>query len=112
MKGDENMIPKEIKLTVHAKKRLEERENIHNYDLENLMKSPCKWYGTNDLIPQSKLYVHSLYVRRKAKDVMEYITDGNIEVLFNKNTGIAITVMNVKDKFLPITQYIKNDVCA
>ena len=38
---------------------------------------------------------------------MGYITDGNIEVIYNKGTGVAITIMEVKDKFLPITQYIK-----
>ena len=38
---------------------------------------------------------------------MGYITDGNIEVVYNKGTGVAITIMEVKEKFLPITQYIK-----
>ena len=41
---------------------------------------------------------------------MRYITDGNIEVLYDKGAGVAITVMEVKDKFKPITQYIKPSV--
>ena len=70
------------------------------------MRSSCKWYGKDDLIPESALYLHCLYVCRKSKQ-MGYITDGNIEVIYNKGTGVAITIMEVKDKFLPITQYIK-----
>ena len=70
------------------------------------MRSSCKWYGKDDLIPESALYLHCLYVCRKSKQ-MGYITDGNIEVVYNKGTGVAITIMEVKDKFLPITQYIK-----
>ena len=104
-------LPADIKLTLHAKERLEERNKIcKQYDIENLMKSSCRWYGINDLIPQSALYVHALYVCRKAKDKMKYITDGNIEVLYDKNVGVAITIMEVKEKFLPITQYIKPEV--
>ncbi|MCI8272660.1 MAG: hypothetical protein HFJ55_01075 [Clostridia bacterium] len=41
---------------------------------------------------------------------MSYITDGNIEVVYNKETGVAITVMVVKEKFLPITKYIKPEI--
>lgn len=100
-------LPKEIKLTRHAQQRLEERNNtdIH-YNTKNLMKSSCKWYGKDDLIKQSQLYLHCIYVCRKSKQ-MGYITDGNIEVVYNKNTKVAITIMEVKEKFKPITQYIK-----
>lgn len=100
-------LPREIKLTRHAQIRLEERKNSSiDYNTKNLMKSPCKWYGKDDLIINSNLYLHCLYVCRKSNQ-MGYITDGNIEVVYNRNTGVAITVMEVKEKFLPITQYIK-----
>lgn len=103
-------LPREIKLTRHARQRLEERKNPDNYyNTKNLMRSSCKWYGKDDLIPNSKLYIHCLYVCRKSKNKMRYITDGNIEVLYDKRAGVAITVMEVKEKFLPITQYIKSD---
>ena len=101
-------LPTEIKLTLHAKARLEERNAIHNcYNTENLMKSSCKWYTIDDFIPQSALYIHCLYVCRKSKNKMGYLTDGNIEVLYDKGAGVAITIMEVKEKFLPITQYIE-----
>ena len=102
-------LPKDIKLTIHAKQRLEERKNSNNYNTKNLMKSSCKWYGKDDLIQNSNLYLHCLYVCRKSNQ-LGYITDGNIEVVYNKGTGVAITVMEVKDKFLPITQYIKPEI--
>ena len=100
-------LPKEIKLTRHAQQRLAERNTLNNiYNTKNLMRSSCEWYGKDDLIPESALYLHCLYVCRKSKQ-MGYITDGNIEVVYNKGTGVAITIMEVKEKFLPITQYIK-----
>lgn len=100
-------LPKDIKLTRHAQQRLAERNTLNNiYNTKNLMRSSCKWYGKDDLIPESALYLHCLYVCRKSKQ-MGYITDGNVEVVYNKGTGVAITVMEVKEKFLPITQYIK-----
>lgn len=100
-------LPKDIKLTRHAQQRLAERNTLNNiYNTKNLMRSSCKWYGKDDLIPESALYLHCLYVCRKSKQ-MGYITDGNIEVVYNKGTGVAITIMEVKEKFLPITQYIK-----
>jgi ribosomal protein L37AE/L43A len=99
-------LPKEIKLTKHAQQRLRERRNSIIYNTKNLMRSSCKWYGKDDLIPESGLYLHCLYVCRKSNQ-MGYITDGNIEVIYNKGTGVAITIMEVKEKFLPITQYIK-----
>ena len=100
-------LPKEIKLTRHAQQRLAERKNSNNnYNTKNLMRSTCKWYGKDDLIKNSALYLHCLYVCRKSKQ-MGYITDGNLEVVYNKGTGVAITIMEVKEKFLPITQYIK-----
>ena len=109
-KGEDKVVaklPKEIKLTRHAQILLEQRKNSSiDYNTKNLMKSPCKWYGKDDLIINSNLYLHCLYVCRKSNQ-MGYITDGNIEVVYNRNTGVAITVMEVKEKFLPITQYIK-----
>lgn len=99
-------LPKEIKLTRHAQQRLKERKNSNIYNTKNLMRSSCRWYGKDDLIPESALYLHCLYVCRKSNQ-MGYITDGELEVVYNKGTGVAITVMEVKEKFLPVTQYIK-----
>lgn len=101
-------LPNEIKLTLHARERLEERNKIHNYyNTKNLMRSSVKWYVKDDLIPQSALYTHCCYVCRKAKNKFGYMTDGNIEVLYDKAAGVAITVLEIKEKFLPITQFIK-----
>lgn len=106
-----NRLPSEIKLTFHAIERLKERNLADNYyNTKNLMKSNCKWYTKDDLIPQSALYIHCCYVCRKSKNKMRYMTDGNIEVLYDKDAGVAITVMEVKEKFKPITQYIKPSV--
>lgn len=103
-------LPSEIKLTYHAIDRLKERNIANNYyNTKNLMKSSCRWYTKDDLIPQSTLYLHTIYVCRKSKQ-MGYITDGNIEVLYNKTTGVAITIMELKDKFKPVTQFIKPEV--
>ena len=103
-------LPAEIKLTRHAKQRLEERKEPENYyNPKNIMRSSCKWYTKDDLIPKSNLYLHCLYVCRKSNQ-MGYITDGKIEVLYNKGTGVAITIMEVKEKFQPITQYIKPEI--
>lgn len=103
------LLPKELKLTSHAKQRLFERkkEDGINYNTKNLMKSSCKWYGKDDLIPKSSLYIHCLYVCRKAQNKIGYLTNGSIEVLYNKNSKNIITILEVKDKFKPITQYIK-----
>ena len=104
-------LPSEIKLSFHAIDRLKERNVADNYyNTKNLMKSSCKWYTKEDFIPKSSLYLHALYVCRKDKNKMRYITDGNIEVLYDKGAGVAITIMEVKDKFKPITQYIKPEV--
>ena len=102
-----SILPKEIKLTLHAQQRLAERKGSEKYNTKNLMKSSCKWYGKDDLIKESSLYIHCMYVCRKAKNKMGYLTDGNIEVLYDKNAKVAITILEVKDKFKPITQYIK-----
>ncbi|MDE6947564.1 MAG: hypothetical protein K2P14_10325 [Anaeroplasmataceae bacterium] len=103
-------LPKEIKLTFHAQQRLEERKNPnYKYNTKNLMKSSCKWYNKDDLIPQSQFYLHCLYVCRKSNQ-LGCITDGDIEVIYNKGTGVALTVLEVKDKFKPITQYIKPQI--
>ena len=103
-------LPSEIRLTDHAKQRLLERKAPENYyNTKNLMKSSCKWYTKDDLMPNSALYKHCCYVCRKSNQ-MAYLTDGNIEVIYNKETKIAITVLEVKEKFLPITQYIKPSI--
>ena len=102
-----SILPKEIKLTLHAQQRLAERKGSEKYNTKNLMKSSCRWYGKDDLIKESSLYIHCMYVCRKAKNKMGYLTDGNIEVLYDKNAKVAITILEVKDKFKPITQYIK-----
>ena len=103
-------LPSEIRLTNHAKQRLLERKMSENYyNTKNLMKSSCKWYGKDDLVPDSALYRHCCYVCRKSNQ-MAYLTDGYIEVIYNKETKIAITILEVKEKFLPITQYIKPSV--
>lgn len=103
-------LPKKLKLTPHARTRLQERKDPDiQYDTRDLMKSSCKWFTTKDFIEKSKLYQHSLYVCRKSIQ-MGYLTNGKVEVLYNKGTGVAITVMEVKEKFLPITQYIKPDI--
>lgn len=102
--------PTNLKLSPHARQRLEERKSNHIiYNTKNLMRSSCKWYIRDNLIEKSKLYQHSLYVCRKSPQ-LGYMTDGEIEVLFNAGTGVVITVMEVKDKFKPITQYIKPEL--
>ena len=103
-------LPSEIKLSDHAKQRLKER-NISNtiYNVRNIMKSSIKWYGKDDFIKDSALYKHCCYTTRKSKQVA-YVTDGNIEVVYVKHTKRAVTVLEVKDKFKPITQYIKSEV--
>lgn len=104
------MLPSEIKLTNHARQRLEERNTIHNYyNTKNLMRSSVKWYGKDDLMHDCALYRHSCYTTRKSNQ-LAYVTDGDIEVIYNKDTKTAITVLEVKDKFKPITQYIKPTV--
>ena len=102
-------LPSRLLLTRHARERLKERGCFNIYNEEDLMKSNCKWYTKDDFIPQSKLYIHAIYVCRKSKD-MGYLTDGNIEVLYNRATDIVITIIEVKDKFTPITQYIKPEI--
>ena len=106
-------LPAEIKLSEHARQRLEERKGEGTfYNTNNLMKSSRKWYGKDDLIPHSNLYLHSMYICRKAKNKFRYMTDGEVEILYDKNTGVAITVLEVKEKFMPVTQYIKPSVLA
>lgn len=103
-------LPSEMRLTDHAKMRLLERKvNESIYNTKNLMRSSVKWYGKDDLIKDDALYRHCCYTTRKSNQ-MGYITDGNIEVIYNKETKTAITVLAVKDKFKPITQYIKPEV--
>lgn len=99
-------LPKELHMTYHAQKRLRQRKNNKKYNIKNLMQSPIEWYGKDDFIHDCALYRHSCYTTRKSKD-MNYLTDGDIEVIYNKNTHVVITVLEVKDKFKPITQFIK-----
>lgn len=93
-----------IYLSPHAKERLKERSHI-KYDMDNILNSECKWYTKDNIIQNSNYYLHSLYVTRKAKN-LGFVTNGDVEVLFNTDTGVAITVFEVKDKFKPITKYI------
>lgn len=103
-------LPNEIKLSDHAKRRLEERrEKGTIYNVRNIMRSPVKWYSKEDLIYDCPLYRHSCYTTRQSKDLM-YITDGSIEVIYDKNTKVGVTVLPVKDTFKPITQYIKPEL--
>ena len=100
-------LPSELKMTFHAQQRLEKRKTPeNNYNTKNLMKSSCEWYTKDDLIYDCALYRHCCYVCRKSNQ-MAYITDGEIEIIYNKETQTAITALEVKDKFMPIMQYIK-----
>lgn len=104
------MLPKKMKLSNHARLRLEERANSKNiYNLTNLMRSSVKWYEKDDLIHDCQYYRHCCYATRKSNQ-MGWITDGDIEIIYNKGTHVAITVLEVKDKFKPITQFIKPHV--
>ena len=38
------------------------------------------------------------------------MTDGDIEIIYNKGTHVAITILEVKDKFKPISQFIKPEI--
>jgi len=105
-----SQLPSELKLTLHAQERLKERKNNINYDIRNLMNGSHKWYGMDDLIPNSKLYIHAMYVCKRDRNKLGYLTDGNIEVLYDKNVNIVITIMEVKEKFLPITQFLKHEI--
>ena len=100
-------LPKNMKLSPHARQRLLERKDASKrYDVSNIMRSNIAWYGKDDLIYDCALYRHSCYVTRKSNQI-GYITDGDIEVIYNKGTHVAITVLEMKDKFKPITQFIK-----
>lgn len=103
-------LPAEIKMTFHAQQRLEQRNlNGYKYNTKNIMRSACRWYGKDDLIHDCALYRHCCYTCRKSNQI-GYITDGEIEVIYNKGTKTAITVLEVKEKFKPITQYIKPEL--
>ena len=58
-----------------------------------------------DFIVDSAYYRHCCYICRKSKD-LSCITDGRIEIIFNKNTKVVVTILRVKEKFLPITQFL------
>lgn len=100
-------LPNEIKLSDHARYRLINRKSDNRqYNMKNLMRSSIKWYVKDDLVVNSALYKHCCYVTRKSRQ-MAYITDGDIEIIYNKGTKVAITVLEVKEKFKPISQFIK-----
>lgn len=102
-------LPNEIKMSPHARARLEERKDINmKYNIQNIMRSSVKWYGKDDLIHDCALYRHCCYTTRKSSQI-GFMTDGDIEIIYNKRTHVAITVLEVKDKFKPITQFIKPD---
>lgn len=103
-------LPKDMKLSPHARQRLLERKDVDmKYNSYNIMRSSVKWYGKDDLIHDCALYRHCCYTTRKSNQI-GYITDGDIEVIYNKGTHVAITVLEVKDKFKPITQFIKPEL--
>ena len=103
-------LPKDMKLSPHARQRLLERKDVDiKYNTNNIMRSSVKWYGKDDLIHDCALYRHCCYTTRKSNQI-GYITDGDIEVIYNKSTHVAITVLEVKDKFKPITQFIKPEL--
>ena len=109
-KGDVMRLPKDMKLSPHARQRLLERKDADmKYNTSNIMRSSIKWYGKDDLIHDCALYRHCCYTTRKSNQI-GYITDGDIEVIYNKGTHVAITVLEVKDKFKPITQFIKPEI--
>lgn len=99
-------IPKKVKMTKHAKLRLEERKQLENlYRKRHIIDSPCIWYGIEDFIVDCAYYRHCKYICRKSKDI-SCMTDGRIEIIFNRNTKAVITILKVKDKFKPITKYL------
>lgn len=101
-----NNIPRRIKLSLHAKQRLEERKKLNNlYRKKHLIDSPVIWYHKEEFIVDSAYYRHCCYICRKSKD-LSCMTDGRIEIIYNKNTKVVITILRVKEKFLPITQYL------
>lgn len=103
-------LPSKLKLTRHARVRIEERtEAKNNYYTKDLLKSPCRWYTQDELIKDSRLYKRSLYVCRKSKQ-FRYITDGELEIVYNKSTGIVITVLQFKEKFKPFMQFVKPEL--
>lgn len=103
-------LPHEMKLTNHALQRLTERKDENmQYNTKNLMRSSVKWYSKDDLIFNSALYKHCCYTTRKSNQ-MAYMTDGNVEVIYNKKTKTVITILEVKDKFKPINKFIKPEV--
>ena len=103
-------LPKDMKLSPHARQRVLERKDVDiKYNTSNIMRSSVKWYGKDDLIHDCALYRHCCYTTRKSNQI-GYITDGDIEVIYNKGTHVAITVLEVKDKFKPITQFIKPEI--
>ena len=60
LKGEKfvEKLPSEIKLSRHARKRIEERNKAgYKYNTKNLMKSGCKWYGKDDFIVNSPFYL-------------------------------------------------------
>lgn len=102
-------IPKKIKLSKHAKIRLDERkEYINLYFRGHLMDSPCIWYEKEEFIIDSDYYRHCEYICRKSSE-LSCMTDGRIEIIYNKKTNVVITVLKMKKKFLPFQQYLIKD---
>lgn len=103
-------LPNDIKLSPHARQRLYERKQAEiKYNMSNITRSSVKWYGKDNLIHDCALYRHCCYVTRKSNQI-GYMTDGDIEIIYNKNTHVAITVLEVKEKFKPIIQFIKPEL--
>lgn len=101
-----NNIPKKLKLSPHASLRLEERKEFNNlYLKKHLIDSHCIWYNKEDFIYDSAYYRHCCYICRKSKD-LSCITDGRIEVIYNKKNNVVVTILKIKEKFLPVTQYL------
>lgn len=103
-------LPSEIKLSKHARKRIEERNQTgYKYNTKNLMKSGCKWYGKDDFIVNSPFYLRYIKLCGSSNN-RRYITDGNIEVLYNASSNIVITILNVDKIFLPVDKYIRPEI--
>lgn len=105
-------LPSKIKFTNHARIRLGERNDSDiRYNTKNLILSSSKWYTIDDIIQNSDLYMHCKYTCRRSNQIA-YLTDGKIEVIYDKKSNEAITVLKLPDKFKPVTRFIKPEVLA
>ena len=90
-------LPSEIKMSPHARARLEERKDINmKYNKQNIMRSSVKWYGKDDLIYDCALYRHCCYTTRKSSQT-GFIADGDMESISNRGTHVALAVLEVPD---------------